>query len=323
MKKPLNSNAVIFAIVMTLVMLIAKDCHAQYIGLPAPITFENITKFRIHANDSIIAHAKRVDVISTSTDGAVNLTTTGSGISNINLTTASGDVNISASGGNFNALGDIVELSSNGNMVVNTGGLLITNTNITQNTGSVNQQWYINDDPASTLQIRDGIIGTTSILIVNDSGNGKVNPSTISIDAGSDIFLSTTHSDGQIVLTTANSGTYPNNGIFFSLTNGGPIGVQSGTRASILPQLLTNTATLDFSSTGPGASTTLTAALTGVIVGDLIILGIPVASVGTNGVFTAWCDSSNQVTVRYTNTNLVGSVDPPSGVFKIGTLKTD
>ena len=84
---------------------------------------------------------------------------------------------------------------------------------------------------------------------------------------------------------------------------------------------LSGSATLDFGSTSAGASTDLTITVTGAALSDVVSLGVPNASTLANGVFTAWVSSSNTITVRFTNTNLVSALDPASGTFKVKVLQ--
>lgn len=81
------------------------------------------------------------------------------------------------------------------------------------------------------------------------------------------------------------------------------------------------TSTLDFGSTSPGMSTSLTISVTGAALSDAVVLGVPNASVVTTGNFWAYVSSSNTVTVRYTNTDGINTYDPSSGSFKIIIIK--
>jgi hypothetical protein len=81
--------------------------------------------------------------------------------------------------------------------------------------------------------------------------------------------------------------------------------------------VLTGSATLNFGSTVAGASTDLTITVTGAVDGDPVMVGVPNGSTVANGIFTAWVSAANTVTVRFTNTNLVTTLDPASGTFKV------
>jgi hypothetical protein len=82
-----------------------------------------------------------------------------------------------------------------------------------------------------------------------------------------------------------------------------------------------NTTTLDFGSTLPGAATDLTMTVTGAVVGDNVILGVPNGSVPANGLFVGWVSASNTVKIRYINTDVLTTYDPASGSFKALIIK--
>lgn len=85
--------------------------------------------------------------------------------------------------------------------------------------------------------------------------------------------------------------------------------------------IITSTATLDFPSTVGGSSSDLTMTLTGAVSGDVVIIGVPSGSTVANGCFTGWVSSSNTITIRFSNNDLVTSYDPASGVFKSTIVK--
>jgi hypothetical protein len=76
---------------------------------------------------------------------------------------------------------------------------------------------------------------------------------------------------------------------------------------------LRTSTTIDFASTGSGSINEVTVTLTGAVVGKPCIVG---TSLSIQGLFTAYCTTSGQVVVRYTNTALV-SLDPSSASFEI------
>lgn len=85
--------------------------------------------------------------------------------------------------------------------------------------------------------------------------------------------------------------------------------------------ILFNSATLNFPSVDAGSSAELTITVSGAVAGDCVALGVPSGVLPSNGVFTATVSSSNTVSVRFTNTDLVGSLDPASGLFKACVFK--
>lgn len=84
---------------------------------------------------------------------------------------------------------------------------------------------------------------------------------------------------------------------------------------------LNGSATLDFGNTAAGTSSDLTITVTGAADGDVVSLGVPNGSTLSNGCFTTWVSASNTVTVRFTNNDLLTSLDPASGTFKVTVFK--
>ena len=73
-------------------------------------------------------------------------------------------------------------------------------------------------------------------------------------------------------------------------------------------------ATLDFGSTGSGAVADLTIAVPGAVVGDVVALGVPNASITATATFSAWVSADDTVTVRFSPK---GTENPASGTFKV------
>jgi hypothetical protein len=86
-------------------------------------------------------------------------------------------------------------------------------------------------------------------------------------------------------------------------------------------QGLTESATLDFPSTGANTYSDLTITVTGAADGDVVSLGIPNGSMpAAAGTYTAWVSASNTVTIRVSNSSS-GALDPASGTFKVLVTK--
>lgn len=85
--------------------------------------------------------------------------------------------------------------------------------------------------------------------------------------------------------------------------------------------LLHTTSVLDFGNTAAGTATDLTVSLTGAEDGDAVMIGIPNGSTVANGHFVGWVSSSNVVTVRFLNNNLLTALNPASGTFEIMIFK--
>lgn len=94
------------------------------------------------------------------------------------------------------------------------------------------------------------------------------------------------------------------------LTSGG---FAIGASGAAISKVLTGTATLDFDLTAAVVAD-LTLTVTGAAVGDVVVLGVPNASITTTAQYTAWVSASNTVTVRC-RTSATGE-DPASGTFR-------
>jgi hypothetical protein len=86
------------------------------------------------------------------------------------------------------------------------------------------------------------------------------------------------------------------------------------------PNGLTGSGTLDFPSTGSHSSADLTITVTGAADGDIVILGVPNASVTNDSNYTAWVSAANTVTVRFNHYGS-GNSNPASGTFKVYVIK--
>lgn len=131
------------------------------------------------------------------------------------------------------------------------------------------------------------------------------------IDASNNTNIST-------VTGSAGSETYTQALIFTNATGAvqAPVSLKIGAGTAIT-KILSATGTLDFADTAAGADTDLTVTVTGAADGNVATLGIPNASMTTNGTFTTWISSSNTATVRFHNSGLVTNRDPASGTFRV------
>jgi len=84
-------------------------------------------------------------------------------------------------------------------------------------------------------------------------------------------------------------------------------------------------ATVDFTNVLMNQNATLTLAVTGAVVGDVVTLGLPNSILSTmtgyNGTFQAWVSATDVVSLRFQNSDPMGAHDLPSGTFKIKILK--
>ncbi len=75
----------------------------------------------------------------------------------------------------------------------------------------------------------------------------------------------------------------------------------------------------DFPSTSAQSSSDLTFSLTGVSVGQPVLLGVPDGSAPANTNYTAWVSATNTVKIRFNNYS-ASTVNPASGSFTITVL---
>lgn len=85
-------------------------------------------------------------------------------------------------------------------------------------------------------------------------------------------------------------------------------------------ETLTNTASLNFPDTVAQTSEDLTIPVTGAAVGDVVLLGVPAASVTANCCYTAFVNAADNVTVRFNNYS-AGNINPAAGTFRVTVLK--
>lgn len=84
--------------------------------------------------------------------------------------------------------------------------------------------------------------------------------------------------------------------------------------------ILTAVATLDFPNTAAQTSADLTISVPGAVLGDIVAVGVPNASVNANSCFTAWVSAANTCTIRFNNYS-AGAINPASGSFRVSVLK--
>ena len=92
---------------------------------------------------------------------------------------------------------------------------------------------------------------------------------------------------------------------------GGTLQWNSGTAIS---KHLSATAVLDFANLAAIGCEDLTITVTGAAVGDTVSLGVPNASIVTNGTFFAWVSAADTVSIKFCT---VISGDPASGTFRV------
>lgn len=147
----------------------------------------------------------------------------------------------------------------------------------------------------ATLPTAVGFSG--KIYVLKNSGTGLV---TIASTAGTIDGATTYILNSKQSITVVSDGA---NWVILSVVENGAI-----------------TATLDFPATATGTNSDLTISYPGAVVGDIVVLGIPVASVSASSSFTAFVSATDVVTVRFNNYS-VASINPASGTFKVKILK--
>lgn len=151
------------------------------------------------------------------------------------------------------------------------------------------------------------------------------------LPAGTGTVTSFSAGDLSPLFTTSEANPTTTPALSFTLNNteanfvfAGPASGAAGTpsyRSLVKDDYLrTASAALDFPSTGGRLSADLTVTLTGAVVGDLVILGVPNDSIMPNSCFTAWVSATNTVTVRFNNYS-VDTQDPASGTFTVAVFK--
>lgn len=97
----------------------------------------------------------------------------------------------------------------------------------------------------------------------------------------------------------------------------GSIYIEYGNSVTILKAV----ATLNFPSTPAGGKSDLLVNVPGAVMGEVVTLGIPHVSIQNGGIFTAWVDKPDSVTIRFIHNDPVNPIDPPEGIFTIKILK--
>lgn len=136
---------------------------------------------------------------------------------------------------------------------------------------------------------------------------------TLHIKAGT-----TAASTGPLKLTEGSNPTTPEDGLINYVSNN--VTFTEGSTVYTLAKTLTNSASLNFPDTGPGATSDLTITVTGVVDGQAVSLGVPNAATIANGIYTAWVSGANTVTIRFANVQAIGNLNPDSGTFVVSVI---
>lgn len=80
--------------------------------------------------------------------------------------------------------------------------------------------------------------------------------------------------------------------------------------------------TIDFANINAGSTANSTIRVSGAKIGDIVILGIPHANVGSYGrlLFKAWVSAQDTVSIDAINTESVSAIDADSGEFTVAVF---
>ena len=95
------------------------------------------------------------------------------------------------------------------------------------------------------------------------------------------------------------------------------IGISGGTLSLDFKSI--STVGTDFPNTSAQSSSDITFTVTGVSVGQSVLLGVPDGSAPANTNYTAWVSATNTVKIRFNNYSSA-SVNPAAGNFTIKVL---
>ena len=153
----------------------------------------------------------------------------------------------------------------------------------------------------------------TETLTGNKTYSGTVTLSSVSGTATSVIGRSST---GQVVGVTLGTGLSLASGTLTPSTGDGIITTNGYIGLDKKSSITVGT---DFPSTSAQSSSDLTFSLTGVSVGQPVLLGVPDGSAPANTNYTAWVSATNTVKIRFNNYS-ASTVNPASGSFTITVL---
>lgn len=103
-----------------------------------------------------------------------------------------------------------------------------------------------------------------------------------------------------------------------NLTASGTLRVGGGT---VVQNILSATATLDFSSIAANGFQDLTIIITGAVSGDTVIVNPIAGSATTDVVYTGWVSAADTVTIRASNVSATTARDPASGTFRATVIR--
>jgi len=225
--------------------------------------------------------------------------------STILVVTGSAITSIGANGSNSRITSvqtGILELGATGHTVQVNGPATCTNLTASGTVSALHFEASSAADIRLVLRASDSVV-----LVMNKAESGFRQFQAGNITAWGSLSLS---GDASITRIGANHIGVTN------LTASGTLRVGGGT---VVANILSATATLDFPSIGSNDTETLTITVTGAVAGDSVFLGCP-AGLDAGLVFCASVTAANTVTVRMHNSS-GGSVDPASGTFRATVIR--
>jgi hypothetical protein len=94
-----------------------------------------------------------------------------------------------------------------------------------------------------------------------------------------------------------------------------------GGGGTVVQNILSATATLDFPSIAASSFADLTITVTGAVSGDTVIVNPISGSATTDVVYTGWVSAANTVTIRASNVSSTTARDPASGTFRATVIR--
>lgn len=277
----------------------------------------------------------------------------GVGISNGNVNTAIGNfISYTSSISNSLAIGYVLSMDNSTDVIIGNGGVAYSNFYLGGSKYFNGAAPVIIQPSSCILAATDTSVTTSTLTIAGARGRGTGDGSPIIFStaaAGStgntwnplveamrittkqQVSIGGVTSSAALTLPsgTATAGTAP-----LKLTSGTNLtSVEAGavefdgtnyfastTARYTLAKTLTATATLDFPSTLPAATSDLTVTVTGAALNDVVAIGIPNGSIASGASFFGWVSATNTVTVRFINNTGI-NIDPASGTYRVSVLK--
>ncbi len=271
------------------------------------------------------------------------------GTERLKVRSAFGQLKLSDLAGSGSAGGLVFETTYTGSGTMSVGTTASFSPNLTDLTYQVNGAsthnyrkldatvWYQIEETSSSVthlanfhsgasvNTLDNIFSTGNAGTNGNSGNVYLttgNGQGTGIDGSVGLFTTSgSFGGGERVLFVANaataSSTAPTGGVILE-SNSAELFLRDPAGKYEVAKVLSNTATLDFASTGLGAVADLTITVTGAAVGDAVSIGVPNGSVTATATYTGWVSATNTVTIRFSPK---ATEDPASGTFKATVIK--